>query len=62
MSIITVFGALVVVFGVLQIIIPEKILHLRPLGVRSVEAVKSGGYLTVLVGLGMVVFDMFIMK
>ncbi|GEM_PF-3002891 len=62
MSIITVIGILVAVFGFLQILIPDKILHLRPLGVKSVEAVKYGGYLTVVVGLGMVLFDLLILK
>jgi cytochrome c biogenesis protein CcdA len=53
-------GGLGIVIGILQIFFPDAVLALKPSGVRTREAVKNGGYITVLVGALFIVFDLFV--
>ncbi|MFB9324498.1 hypothetical protein ACFFSY_00910 [Paenibacillus aurantiacus] len=55
-------GIIGVISGVLQITIPEKLLSLNFIGVRSKKAVKVGGYLTLPVGLAIIFIDVILIK
>ncbi|UNK17020.1 hypothetical protein MNQ98_21390 [Paenibacillus sp. N3/727] len=57
MSPLSLIGLLGLISAIIQIKYPELILKLRPLGVRSVEAVKLGGYLGLVISPLIILFD-----
>lgn len=55
MNPLTVIGAFGVIFALLQLTIPDVILSLKPFEVRTKEAVKAGGYITLPAGIVMII-------
>jgi len=55
-------GLFALISAILQLMYPEFILKLKPLGVRSEEAVKLGGYIGLFVSPFIILFDIFIVK
>ncbi|MGM1047778.1 MAG: hypothetical protein ACQEXX_16780 [Bacillota bacterium] len=53
-------GILAVIHAILQITIPDIILSLKPCGVRTKEAVKIGGLITLPIGIIIIIADLVI--
>ncbi|WP_336774093.1 hypothetical protein [Paenibacillus sp. MMO-58] len=58
MNPLTFIGAFGVLIALLQLTIPDVLLSLKPFGVRTKEAVKAGGFITLPAGIVMIIVSL----
>ncbi|MCJ8014564.1 hypothetical protein MUG84_22960 [Paenibacillus sp. KQZ6P-2] len=62
MSLISIAGIIGIIFGTLQVLFPKGILKLKPLGVKTPEAVRQGGVITFIFGIVIILFDLLVLN
>ncbi|MGE6228462.1 hypothetical protein [Paenibacillus chitinolyticus] len=58
----TILGAVSASMGLVQIMFPKFILKLKPLGIKNSEQIKQGGYITLPLGVIVIIFDSIVIK
>ncbi|MGX4584187.1 hypothetical protein [Paenibacillus chitinolyticus] len=58
----TILGAVSAIMGLVQIMFPNFILKLKPLGIKSSKQIKQGGYITLPLGVIVIIFDSIVIK
>ncbi len=58
MSPLTLIGVVAVIYSLLQITIPDIILSMKPFGVKTREAVRVGGFITLPIGIIIIIADL----
>ncbi|MCY9528140.1 MULTISPECIES: hypothetical protein [Paenibacillus] len=51
-------GVVAVIYSLLQITIPDIILSMKPFGVKTREAVRVGGFITLPIGILIIIADL----
>ncbi|OAB41916.1 hypothetical protein PBAT_20505 [Paenibacillus antarcticus] len=62
MSPLLLIGLIGLISAILQLKYPEIIFKLKLLGIRSLEAVKIGGYVGIFISLLIIICDIFIVR
>ncbi|MFC9775317.1 hypothetical protein [Paenibacillus chitinolyticus] len=58
----TILGAVSAIMGLVQIMFPKFILKLQSLGIKSSKQFKQGGYITLPLGVIVIIFDSIVLK
>ncbi|MFE4569813.1 hypothetical protein [Paenibacillus chitinolyticus] len=58
----TILGAVSASMGLVQIMFTEFVLKLKPLGINSSKQIKQGGYITLPLGVIVIIFDSIVIK
>lgn len=58
MSPLLLIGVVAVIYSLLQITIPDIILSMKPFGVKTREAVRVGGFITLPIGMLIIIADL----
>ncbi|WP_289356174.1 hypothetical protein [Paenibacillus sp. S-12] len=58
MSPLLLIGVVAVIYSLLQIAIPDIILSMKPFGVKTREAVRVGGFITLPIGILIIIADL----
>ena len=62
MSGLSLIGLIGLISAIIQLKYPKFVMELKPFGVRSVEAIKLGGYIGLFVSPLIIVFDILLVK